>query len=239
MDVNQSWWRIFNFSAKFHLKISQLFLESHDLEALFEFYAGTLGMPAALHDDQLLIRTAETQLHFKKSDEKRLYHFAFNIPLNKIDSCHRWLKERASILPFEGEEIIHHVNWNSKAIYAFDSSQNIIEFIARPSSMEVDGEDFDPTEDVLNVSEIGMVVNSIPEVRELVKKAGIERFSEADEYFSAFGSEEGLFIAMDRQKDFWLPTDIKPEAFPFEAIIENDKNQYRASFDSSLTLKGL
>lgn len=222
------------------MKINELHLESSNLEDLFDFYAGKLEMPAALHGDQLLVRTANTRLFFHKSAEDRLYHFALNIPKNKIESCHQWLKSRTDILPFEGEEIIHHENWNSHAVYAFDASKNIIEFITRPTVEEGADQDlFDPTEDVLNVSEIGLVVDSIPVVRETVQGAEIDRFSGSDEYFSAFGSEEGLFITLDKQKDFWLPTDIKPEPFPFTAIIETDKNQFRANFKTELTLEEL
>ena len=218
------------------MKITELHLESPHLEELFEYYVGLLEMPGALHGNKLLIRSADTNLYFHKSEQERLYHFAFNIPVNRIEACRDWLKARCPLLPFEGEEIIHHQNWNSHAIYAFDAAKNIIEFITRPTMPESELDSFDPEVDVLSVSEIGMVVDSIPEVKVTTDAAGIARFSGADEYFSAFGTEEGLFITLDKQKDFWLPTDIKPEPFPFKARVLVDENQYEASYDSELTL---
>src|SRR6185369_5003717 len=73
------------------------------LAAMREFYNRMLGLKV-VEDlaDRLTIAAGATQLTFRlapAADGQPFYHFAFNIPENKIDSAWRWQKERTALLP--------------------------------------------------------------------------------------------------------------------------------------------
>src|SRR5262249_48613974 len=78
-------------------------LSSAPLATMKAFYHQSLGLPV-LDDgpDRLTIGAGETRLTFVPAgpdDGKPFYHFAFNIPENKVVSARDWQKARTPLLP--------------------------------------------------------------------------------------------------------------------------------------------
>src|SRR5262245_28456407 len=83
--------------------VSLSLLSSASLMHMKAFYHGLLGLDLIEEKpDSLTIAAGTTRLTFLPSrlqDEKPFYHFAFNIPENKIRSAWAWQKERTALIP--------------------------------------------------------------------------------------------------------------------------------------------
>lgn len=217
------------------MRIQRLDLFAHDLQALGSFYE-RLGLVCKPSVGALSISCGETQLNFHQSEEKPNYHFAFNIPANRLQACHDWLGAHADLLPFEGSTVIDFPNWKAQSVYALDPAQNIIEFIARkdvgPGS---EAGAFQPGTELLNISEIGCPVQRIPDFRDAISMAQVPVYSGGDQYFCALGDEHGLFIVVDPGKEFWLPTELKAVAYPLQCVFQQNDEVYTLEFSSQST----
>ena len=203
--------------------IKQLRLYSKNLEELYKFYTDKLGFRAKLTNDTLVIKiSANSELIFRKSETPYYYHFAFNIPTNKVYEAHKWLSKRVEILPEpeSGNEIIHFVDWNAHAVYFKDPAGNIVEFIARHDLENTSTHHFS-IRDVLSISEIGVpCLNVLETFENLHNHLWLQRYSGDFEKFCATGDENGLVILTNMDRS-WYPTDIKSMVSPFEAIMEH------------------
>lgn len=220
------------------MRIQRLDLHTHDLNALQDFYRH-LGFACLVHENQLSIACGETELHFHPSGDRPYYHYAFNIPANRLQACHDWLASKVELLPFEGSTIIDFPNWKAKAIYAHDPAQNIIEFIAREDvGSGTETGDF-TIHEVLNICEIGCPVQRIADFRQSIEKAQVPIYSGDDDRFCAIGDIHGLFIVVDPGKEFWLPTELKTLPFPFRARIVEGDRIFHMAFDKAMTVHAL
>ena len=70
----------------------------------------------------------------KQTTGKPFYHYAINIPANKIEEAKDWLSNRVRLLWMEDykDDIADFVNWHAKSIYFYDPAGNIVVF-AEPS----------------------------------------------------------------------------------------------------------
>ena len=78
-----------------------------------EFYTGTLGLPLVDERDRhITIQAGETQLVFTQvvDGSEPYYHFAFNIPENKLAQAKEWLAARHVSLSKEDAD-----NWYSQS----------------------------------------------------------------------------------------------------------------------------
>ena len=81
--------------------IAEIRMKSARLEALRRFYEEKLELPVKTDDDQLTVDAGTTRLIFSPtevSETEPFYHYAFNIPENKIEAARQWQKERTPIL---------------------------------------------------------------------------------------------------------------------------------------------
>lgn len=193
--------------------IKGLQLLSDDLEGTASFYHGTLGLDI-LHrtGEELRLAAGATVLSFVKSpDQKPQYHFAFNIPCNKIEEALEWMKGKVPLLDVEpGEPMADFINWNAQAFYFLDNNENIVEFIARRDLQNPSATPFSGAS-IVSVSEIGIVGDDVPQqCRFLVEKYGITYFTRqpALPKFAALGDDHGLFIVVPHSRD-WYPTNIR------------------------------
>lgn len=210
---------------------TRLQLYTTHIESLHRFYAQTLGFRCHLEPGRLLIRAGKTELIFTENDQDCYYHFAFNIPSNKIRECLEWLAPQNTVLPHEGDVIVPFPAWNAEAIYTLDRGGNIIEFIARQDIAASNDPGFSVARDVLNVSEIGCPVESIPEFQKAIAETHVSVYSGGSKYFCAMGDAEGLFIVIDAGKKTWMPTEIEAKAFPFTVWFEQDHSSIEMYFD--------
>jgi catechol 2,3-dioxygenase-like lactoylglutathione lyase family enzyme len=215
------------------LTIKQLSLYSDKIEELFKFYTDKLGFRGNLSETQFALKTANnSEIVFNKSEEPHYYHFAFNIPTNKVYEAHKWLEDRVDTLPEpeSGNEIIHFVDWNAHAVYFKDPAGNIVEFIARHDLDNTTTHHFS-VRDVLSISEIGVPSkNVLQNFEKLHDHLWLQRYSGDFEKFCAAGDEEGLVILTNMDRD-WYPTDIKSESCPFEAELEHLQKKAKLSYE--------
>jgi len=216
-----------------------LSLYSNKLKELYKFYTEQLGFRANLNDSRLVLKTAnDSEIVFKKADSPFYYHFAFNIPTNKVYEAHKWLDQRLDPLPEpeSGNEIIHFVDWNAHAVYFKDPASNIVEFIARHDLDNTSTHHFS-IRDVLSISEIGVPSNNVLQnFEKLHNHLWLQRYSGDFEKFCAAGDEEGLVILTDMDRN-WYPTDIKSKSCPFEAEMEHLQKKAKVSYqDGELNL---
>jgi catechol 2,3-dioxygenase-like lactoylglutathione lyase family enzyme len=140
-------------------------LDTPVLSQASAFYTQTLGLPLRQATaDSFTVQAGTTSLTFRASHyQPLLYHFAFTIPVNKWAQAKPWLKARAPLLEGEGQDEFESARVRTRSYYFPDPAGNILELIAREDLPAKAGPDFG-LEDVLHISEIGLVVDNVPSV---------------------------------------------------------------------------
>ena len=114
------------------MDILQLKLFTSNLNAQRQFYSETLGLTlTSTSETHFSLSIGLTTLTFEENTNSTPYHFAINIPSNKLNEALNWLKKRINVLSYEGVEIHRFEDWNANAIYFYDADKNIVEFIGR------------------------------------------------------------------------------------------------------------
>jgi hypothetical protein len=191
-----------------------------------------LCLPISSSEKQdLIVHAGNSEIIFRQAlnNKQPYYHFAFNIPYNKIEAAREWLKEKAKLIWIEdyNSEIAEFINWKARSIYFFDPAGNIVELIGRKEFYLATENGFGP-KDFLSISEIGIVFhkkeydNRIEEIMDLMELGYFSR-QKPIPGFSAIGDDEGLLIAVyDDRK--WYPTNIHSGIYPLEIeIFQNSK----------------
>ena len=142
------------------------------------------------------------------------YHFAFNIPANKLAEAKAWLLERVELLEEGGQNQFFSESWNAEQVYFLDADGNILEFIARHELPHASSEPFG-SEHILNVSEIGWVVPEVAATLAAFKRLGLTPYRKAGQKFAAVGDAYGLLIVAQTNRP-WFPTKIKAGVAPLE-----------------------
>ncbi|CAN5571839.1 hypothetical protein BH10BAC3_BH10BAC3_16850 [soil metagenome] len=106
------------------MKITELTLQTHKLEDLYDFYSNTLRMHVMRETKTgFVIFTPGTLLKVKQVPDstKPYYHFAFNIPSNKIEEAATWLQQKVSLLWMDDyrSNIADFTNWHAKVCVLF------------------------------------------------------------------------------------------------------------------------
>jgi catechol-2,3-dioxygenase len=161
-------------------------------------------------------------LTFIQRKDNKPYHFAINIPCNKTEEALAWIKRKATVLKYHGNEIVDFSRWNALSFYFHDKDNNIIEFIARKNLRNENYLRFGG-QSLLEISEVGVAVDDVQDtfnafnlIRPLPLYDGnLERFCAA-------GDEHGLFIIIDKNNKRWMPTDEIAEQADF--IMKGDFN---------------
>ena len=162
--------------------------------------------------ERLTIDAGLTRITFLKSaetDAKPFYHFAFNIPENKILAAHQWQKERCPLLPIPErlrngkypDDVVNYSHWNAHSVFFFDPAGNVVEYIARHDLKNAGSGDFG-SDDILYASEIAFVVEDVTATAAILKDvAGVVQYRGASDEFAAIGDEHGLLLVMKRPDD--------------------------------------
>jgi catechol-2,3-dioxygenase len=206
------------------MKIKELELHTQNLLELKMFYTEVLELPL-LEDssDQFSVVAGETILTFHLSEEKHQYHFAFNIPNNKIDAAIQWLSSRVNLITSEDDNIIYFESWNAHSVYFEDPSGNILEFIARHNLHNQKQGTFSYS-DILNISEIGLAAYDVlGMVNAFTSAFGVTTWRDPNEFFSTIGDENGLIIAVSKGRQ-WFMSELIAEYHPVKLIIESGQN---------------
>ena len=182
------------------------------LEVMKAFYGKTLDL--SIRDerrDRFSIDAGETRMTFIASAERTggrapFYHFAFNIPENKILKALEWQKARTPLLAIPERnraagyppEVVDYSHWNAHSIFFLDPGGNVVEYIARHDLKNGDSGTFGWA-DILYASEIAFVVDDVAATAAtLTGVAAVSQYRDASDQFAALGDEHGLLLVMKR-----------------------------------------
>ena len=116
---------------------------SASLSELSAYYRDVLELPVLSEESsEFTIGAGESRITFvpAAADVKDpFYHFAFNIPENKIRSARNWQRARGPIMntpprlrdPDYPAEVRHFRRWNAHSVFFLDPAGNVLEYIAR------------------------------------------------------------------------------------------------------------
>ena len=208
------------------------------LEGLKKFYTSLIGLPVVSEQaDRFMIRAGETTISFIKTNVKEapFYHFAFNIPENKILKAREWQLKRTALSgspsqlidPAYPKDIRHFQHWNAHSVFFWDPAGNLVEYIARHDlKNRTDGEF--SSRDLLCASEIAFIVNDTETIADEIKSSfGLNQYRGGDENFRAIGDENGLLLVIKKGRVWESHTNISriPNTSKTAVTIKAVKNQ--------------
>ncbi|MDR6843716.1 VOC family protein [Flavobacterium granuli] len=212
------------------MKIQELELLSDDIPKTEAFYKQVLGLDILYRDDSSIsFNAGATKLTFHSSQNvKPVYHFAFDVPNNKLLEAFSLIESKTEIMyVIRPDKIADFYNWNAKSFYFYDNNGNILEFIARNDLNNAAQNSFDGNS-ILSVSEIGLVSKNVAEQCDvLFDKYGLTPYSKQPKLpkFIVLGNVTGLFILVEENRD-WYPTDKKSKSF-WTKVVFNQEGEIR------------
>ena len=218
------------------MRVEKLILQTGYLKTLEEFYASILDLPVQeISEKEIIVRIGSTDLIFAETTETEpFYHFAINIPANKIEEARNWLKGKINLLWMNeyNSEIGDFVNWHARSVYFYDPAGNILELIARFDLANGTNEVFS-SKQFLSISEVGLVLSQETfelKTNQLLQYHSLSYFEKQPPLpqFRAVGDDEGLFIVVPEHRN-WYPTDKPAGIFSISVQFENEGRRH--SFD--------
>lgn len=214
--------------------IVELELASPDLKRTLEFYSGVLGLEVMEREPgKLAFQLGDTKLEFVDAEGvepmgvEPVYHMAFDIPRNKLQEALDWMAARVAILPLpDGGRIMNFANWQAESFYFFDTTGNLLECIVRHDQKEDSSGAFG-TNQLLRVSELGIVTNDVPALVEKLRvENGLLPFVKQPvlENFAALGEETGLLILSQEGRN-WFPTQLPAKSFYWKLQLSEQKEE--------------
>lgn len=216
------------------MKLAKIQIQTPNIQQTTAFYQDILELPIIEKTvDSVSIQAGNSILKFVEQPSfKSIYHFAFNIPENKLDEAIKWCRNKTDLIVIEDENVITNFeNWNAHAIYFYDNNGNLLEFIARHDLHNSETETFS-SKCILNISEIGIVNENPLELgNELISKYDLNFFSKNtnSEAFAAIGDDEGLLIIVRPNRN-WYPTQTPSESNKTEVRLQNNGNGIELKF---------
>ena len=216
------------------MKINTLILQTVYLKTLQEFYSSVLGLPVEQPDEkEIKIKVGSSELIFTEATTNEpFYHYAINIPGNKIEEAKAWLSGKVKLLWMEDykDDIADFVNWHAKSVYFYDPAGNIVELIVRFDLDNSNNETFSASQ-FLSVNEVGLVFtneNFEKEIMMLETSYSLSYFDKQPPLpkFRAIGDDRGLFVIVPEHRN-WYPTDKPSEIFPMTVEFDNEGKSYR------------
>ncbi|WP_340113402.1 VOC family protein [Maribellus mangrovi] len=213
------------------MRIKSLNIYSTNLSEQVPFYSEVLELPMLEStNESATFQIGESRFTIQHRVQTTPYHFAINIPSNKVDEALGWLQERVSVLNEGDRKIQNFEAWNAKAVYFYDRDKNIVELIARKNLGLNSSNKFD-TGSLLSISEIGIPVNNIEKIYAPIHRVtGLEIYDGSFERFCAVGDENGLFICVNKNLKTWFPSGDVAHSSDFSVKIETYNNLYFVEF---------
>ncbi len=197
------------------MKILEIEIQTDNLLDTESFYSEILGLNiAAKTENSISFLAGKSTLTFIKSDNlDPKYHFAFNIPNNKLDEAIIWANSKLNLIENDITGIVSNFeSWNASSIYFYDNNQNIVEFIVRFDLDNSTDENFSISS-IISISEIGIIVDSPMQLaNKLIESNHLDFFEKSNksETFVALGNDNGLIIIAQKNR-IWFPTEQKAE----------------------------
>jgi catechol 2,3-dioxygenase-like lactoylglutathione lyase family enzyme len=218
------------------MNILELELLSDDILKTEVFYNEILGLDTLYKDNSSVsFHAGATKLTFHSSKNiYPVYHFAFDIPKNKLLEAFAWIESKTEIMDvIPPDKIADFYNWNAKSFYFYDNNGNILEFIARNDLDNASEKPFDG-KSILSVSEIGLVSKNVSQQSdELFDKYGLTPYSKQPKLpkFIVLGTATGLFILVEENRD-WYPTDKKSKSFWTKVVFRQNGQIMKMEIDN-------
>ncbi len=192
--------------------ISNITLQTHiPLDKMKTFYSDLLGLTIkSVFSNRIVFNAGKSTVTFTKIDNqltKPWYHFAFNIPENKILSARSWQLQRTALIPTPKRlrdpkfpsDVRHFRNWNAHSIFFYDPAGNLLEFIARHDLQNGSDGTFS-VDDILNISEIAFVVDDQQaEAHRIGQHLGLNVYPKSARHWWAMGDENGLLLCIPKR----------------------------------------
>ena len=216
------------------MKIKEIILLSDDLNETSRFYSELMGFTISESSAfKITFKAGNSQLTFLSSnDQNCIYHFAFDIPHNKLDEAIQWLSARVDLIEFQGSNIIDFPNWNAKSLYFYDNTGNVLEFIARFENENESHHSFDSSS-IVSISEIAFVTDNVEKLaKDLIQTNGLTYYFRQiqREDFSVIGDDNGLIIIVKSTRN-WFPTPIQVEKFPVKVTIDTNGHNLEINYE--------
>jgi len=201
------------------MEIQEITLHTRNLQETLFFYNRILSIEI-LDENLQTVRFAagKSILTFieRELPERPVYHFAFNIPENKMEEAIQWSKGKFELLPVTEDGVIADFSlWNAHSIYFKDNNGNVLEFIARHDLKNSTAERFSAAL-IECISEIGVVAENVKALTDhFSAQYGLPIFSKQPrlENFAALGDDHGLVIIVGNNRS-WFPTSVPSETHP-------------------------
>lgn len=208
------------------MKIREIELLTDSIPETEKFYSEVLGFEKINSGPgSISYRTGQSVLIFNESiNLKPKYHFAFNIPCNKLIEALDWIKEKTEVIKNpDGDFITDFDNWNAKAFYFYDNNGNILEFIVRFDLNNISDKNFG-TGSLESISEIGIVTDEpLKLADDLINQNQLCYFSKGPKRadFAVLGDDNGLIVISNLERN-WYPTQDRAEKHYVKMILEAD-----------------
>lgn len=216
------------------MKLEHIQIQTNNIPETAAFYKDILELPILDKTSQsVTIKAGDSILKFiENPDFNSIYHFAFNIPENKLEEAIEWCKSKVDLLIIEDQRIIANFEtWNANAVYFYDNNGNLLEFIARHDLDNLQIKTFS-SKSILNISEIGIVDENPLELGEqLIEEHNLAFFAKNfnSENFTAIGNDEGLLIIVKPYRN-WYPTQTPSKSNKTEVRLENNGIKIELNF---------
>jgi catechol 2,3-dioxygenase-like lactoylglutathione lyase family enzyme len=199
-----------------HFRHVRLRAPTQSLEALREFYE-RLGLGTAV---------GETTVEFTPGKGDPFYHFALLAPGDRFQELLAWARGRVELLPDPetGGAVFDFSNWDASACYFHDPAGNIVELIAHRGIGEAGTEGAFRTEELLGLSELGLVGDTAAIARQLQQELGLELWDGTLEKGRlAFLGERARTLILGPAGRGWLPTGRPAELHPVEVKLSGPR----------------
>jgi catechol 2,3-dioxygenase-like lactoylglutathione lyase family enzyme len=210
------------------MHIKKLRIASSIIEELRKFYIERLGfqeLEGVGGSDGLTFLAGYTEVTFFPGVDDLKYHFAFNVRPDQLSDAIQFLEGKGiSLIPEKpgNNTIVDFSDWWAKAIYFYDPSGNIVEFIARGAIAQAGNAPVFSTASLVGVSEIGIPVDDVAAMCEWVNTThNIQAFARAKNtvHFSALGDDEGLLLFVETGRR-WFMADFDAAKCPVAVTLE-------------------
>lgn len=209
------------------------------LAAMVRFYRDDLGFAvlASAHGE-VTFAAGATRLTFfaatKPADAAHdpFYHFAFNIPENKLLGALAWQRERTRIIPPPPrgrdpafpDEVMHFPHWDAHSVFFWDPAGNLVEYIARHTLANPAPGPFTAA-DILYASEIAFIVDDVLATADTLRETfGVKQYRQGGEAFMAMGDERGLLLVMKRGRNLGLTERKDAGIYPTHASVRGPRH---------------